>query len=66
MVKYSRGGFGVRYGLRNIKKHQHINRLQKAKVQCYFCDCKKVKRIDMGIWKCLKCQVKYAGSAYTL
>tara|TARA_Y100000031_G_C8124403_1_gene339775 strand:+ start:104 stop:295 length:192 start_codon:yes stop_codon:yes gene_type:complete len=57
--------FGARYGRRTKKKFAQIEKVQRAKHKCPQCNKTAVKRLAMGIWKCNKCEVKFAGKAYT-
>ena len=61
-----RGGFGVRYGLKNVKKYAAIARNQKRVLVCAKCDYPALRRICAGIWACKKCRIKIAGGAYSL
>jgi len=56
--------FGPRYGTRTKKILLQIERLQKQKQECPFCERKSLKRVAAGIWKCKKCGKKFAGAAY--
>ena len=56
--------FGARYGIRTKKKFAQIEKLQRAKHKCPYCNKLAVKRVALGIWKCNKCEVKYASKAY--
>ncbi len=60
----SAGRFGARYGKKVREKIAEIEKLQKQKHLCPRCGEKKVIRISKGIWKCKKCNVKFAGLAY--
>ena len=61
----STGRFGVRYG-RKIKENiRKIEKIQKQKHICPNCRNKNVVRVAVGIWKCKKCGIKFAGGAYT-
>ena len=66
MVKINRGGWSVRYGVKQVAKYDQIRRRQKTMQRCKFCDFKKIKRQSVGIWKCHKCNTIYAGDAYNL
>ena len=57
--------FGSRYGRRPKKKFSQIERLQRSKHKCPYCNKTAVKRVAAGIWHCRKCEVKFAGKAYT-
>ena len=58
--------FGPRYGRRVKAKFQHIETQQRAKYKCPYCNKLSVKRQAVGIWHCNKCEVKFAGKAYTV
>ncbi len=57
--------FGPRYGRRNKDKVANIEIQHRGTHKCPFCNYKQVKRLEMGIWKCSKCEAKFAGKAYT-
>ncbi|MBR9683371.1 50S ribosomal protein L37ae [Candidatus Woesearchaeota archaeon] len=57
--------FGARYGRRPKKKFAQIETEQRAKHKCPYCNKDAVKRIAAGIWQCRKCDVKFAGKAYS-
>jgi large subunit ribosomal protein L37Ae len=57
--------FGSRYGRRPRKKFAQIEKEQRAKHKCPYCNKTAVKRIAVGIWQCRKCDIKFAGKAYT-
>ncbi|MBU0460129.1 MAG: 50S ribosomal protein L37ae [Nanoarchaeota archaeon] len=58
--------FGARYGRRTKKKLAQVEILQRGKHKCPYCNKDAVKRIAAGIWHCNKCEVKFAGKAYTI
>ena len=58
--------FGARYGRKPKKKFNIIEVQQRAKHKCPYCNKDAVKRVAMGIWQCRKCDVKFAGKAYTI
>ncbi|MFQ6020949.1 MAG: 50S ribosomal protein L37ae [Candidatus Aenigmatarchaeota archaeon] len=60
----SSGRFGPRYGTRTKKIVAAIEKKQKQKQVCPYCERKTLKRIASGIWYCKKCKVKFAGGAY--
>lgn len=66
MIKINRGGWKTRYGVKQVAKYDSIRRKQKLLVRCKFCDFKRVKRQAVGLWKCGKCDIKYAGDAYEI
>jgi len=57
--------FGARYGRKPKKKFAKIEKTQRAKHKCPYCNKAAVKRIAAGIWQCRKCSIKFAGKAYT-
>jgi len=59
------GRFGVKYGRSVRNKISEIESLQRKKQKCIFCD-GTAKRLSKGIWKCKKCEKKFAGPTYTL
>ena len=61
----SAGRFGSRYGVRARTRVRNVEIQQKAKHICPSCGHQKVKRISTSIWQCGKCNVKFAGGAYT-
>lgn len=58
------GRFGPRYGTRTRKIVAAIERVQKQKQQCPYCERNALKRMAAGIWFCNKCKTKFAGGAY--
>jgi len=58
------GRYGVRYGKGIKKKVAEIEKVQRQKHICPKCGMPYVKRVSSGIWKCKKCETKFAGSAY--
>lgn len=60
----SAGRFGSRYGVTVRQKVANIEKIQKRKHKCPYCNYNKVKRLSAGIWKCKKCGTKFAGKAY--
>jgi len=59
----SAGRFGARHGIRIRRKITEIESVQRKKQLCIFC--KGIsKRISKGIWKCGKCEKKFAGHTY--
>ena len=62
----SAGRFGARYGRRAKSKLVKIEEKQNKKQMCPFCKKPGVKRVSKGIWKCSKCDKKFAGGTYYL
>lgn len=60
----SMGRFGPRYGTRTKKVAGAVEKIQKQKQVCPYCERPMLKRIAAGIWSCKKCKVKFAGGAY--
>ena len=56
--------FGPRYGRRVKRKLAEIEKVQKGKQKCPYCNAQKVKRINTGIWTCKRCGSKFTGGAY--
>ena len=61
----STGRFGVRYGPTVKQRLLALERKQKASYACPNCHKIRVKRLSVGIWQCSKCNIKFAGKAYT-
>lgn len=57
---------GARYPAKIRKKIQEIRSLSRKKYKCPKCDRYSVRRVQAGIWKCKKCNYKFAGHAYYL
>jgi len=60
----SAGRFGARYGKRIRDKIVQVEVKQRKKQKCPFCGKLGVKRLSKGIWKCSKCDKKFAGDTY--
>jgi large subunit ribosomal protein L37Ae len=59
------GRFGARYG---VKPRNQLAAIMTAKARAYECpNCKHVavRRVASGIWRCRKCDLTFAGGAYT-
>ena len=61
----STGRFGVRYGQSVRRKLRPIEKKQRQKQKCIFCQ-GQAKRVSKGIWQCKRCGKKFAGHAYYL
>ena len=62
----SAGRFGSRYGKKVRDKIVGVEEKQRKKQKCPFCGKLGVKRISKGIWKCSKCNKKFASDTYHL
>ncbi len=60
----SAGRFGPRYGKTIRQKVSRIEARMRSTHGCPYCLTRKVKRVFVGVWKCHKCQAKFAGRAY--
>ncbi|MBN4049253.1 50S ribosomal protein L37ae [archaeon AH-315-M20] len=58
--------FGARYGTKTKHKFAKIEREQRRKHKCPYCNNVKVKRVAVGIWHCRKCDSKFTGKAYSV
>ena len=62
----SAGRFGARYGKKVRDNLVKVESKQRAKQKCPFCEKLGVKRLAKGIWKCPKCDKKFASNTYHL
>ena len=62
----SSGRFGARYGRSIRAKLVNVESKQRVKQKCPFCQKLGVKRVSKGIWKCSKCDKKFASDIYHL
>ena len=62
----SAGRFGARYGKRVRAKLVKVESKQRVKQKCPFCEKLGAKRLSKGIWKCSKCDKKFAAGTYHL
>ena len=62
----SAGRFGARYGKRPKAGLIAVEIKQRKKQKCPFCEKLGAKRLSKGIWKCSKCNKKFAGDVYYL
>ncbi|MBS3065000.1 MAG: 50S ribosomal protein L37ae [DPANN group archaeon] len=60
----STGRWGARYGLKLRKSVLKIEKIQRGRHKCPFCEKLAVKRLATGIWFCRSCESKFAGRAY--
>jgi len=58
--------FGARYGSKPKHKFAKIEKEQRKKHLCPYCNTLKVKRVAVGIWHCRKCGSKFTGKAYSI
>ncbi len=58
------GRFGPRYGTRTKTIIASIEKMQKKKHECPYCERPALERLSAGIWHCKKCNKKFAGGAY--
>ena len=59
------GRYGARYGVRAKTRVKNVEFEQKIKHICPNCGHQKVRRISTSIWQCKKCNIKFAGGAYS-
>ena len=62
----SAGRFGAKYGRSIRAKLVKVEVKQRVKQKCPFCGKLGVKRLSKGIWKCSKCNKKFASDTYYL
>ena len=58
------GRFGARYGKTVRNRLSAVETKQRVKQKCPFCNRLGVKRLSKGIWKCSKCNKKFASNTY--
>ena len=58
--------FGARYGSKPKHKFAKIEKEQRKRHRCPYCNYVKVRRKAVGIWQCNKCDAKFTGKAYTI
>ncbi|MBN1385540.1 50S ribosomal protein L37ae [Candidatus Woesearchaeota archaeon] len=56
--------FGPRYGRKIRAKVADVEKVQKARQKCPYCNSLKVKREAAGIFFCSKCLSKFTSKAY--
>jgi large subunit ribosomal protein L37Ae len=59
------GRYGPRYGVRIRKQIAAVTAAKNKSYECPRCKHVAVKRVSTGIWKCRRCDLKFAGGAYT-
>lgn len=62
----SAGRFGAGYGKNVRTKLINVESKQRKKQKCPFCNKLGAKRLAKGIWKCSKCDKKFASNTYYL
>jgi large subunit ribosomal protein L37Ae len=62
----SAGRLGARYGKKVRNMLVQVESKQKVRQKCPFCKRLGAKRLSNGIWKCPKCNKKFAGDTYSL
>jgi len=62
----SAGRFGARYGRSVRFKTASVETLQRKKQKCPLCNRFGAKRLSKGIWKCSKCNKKFASDTYII
>ena len=60
----STGRFGPRYGAKLRRRVLDIDNRRKEPSRCPSCATKALKRKAVGLWKCGKCDLLFAGGAY--
>ncbi|MCW4022895.1 MAG: 50S ribosomal protein L37ae [archaeon] len=58
-------GLGARYGATIRKRYVKVLTEQRQTHKCPQCGAEAVKRESVGVWNCGKCNVTFAGGAYT-
>lgn len=60
------GRFGPRYGKKVRQKLIAVEDKQRKKQKCPFCGKLGIKRLSKGIWKCPRCDKKFASDVFHL
>jgi large subunit ribosomal protein L37Ae len=60
------GRFGARYGKKVRIKLVNVEDKQRVRQKCPLCKRLGVKRLSKGVWKCKKCNKKFASDVYYL
>ncbi len=60
----STGRYGVRYGAKLRRRVLDIDRKRAEPVRCPACATKALRRVAVGLWRCRKCELLFAGGAY--
>ena len=58
------GNLGARYGSGIRKRVLWLEKTRREVYRCEKCTSTNIKRVASGIWVCMKCGNKFAGSAY--
>lgn len=59
------GRYGPRYGVRTRKQMAVVSTAKSRSYECPRCNHVAVKRVSTGVWQCRRCDLKFAGGAYT-
>ena len=59
------GRYGPRYGVKVRKQIASTSQAKKRAYKCPRCNHQAVRRVSTGIWQCRRCDLKFAGGAYT-
>ena len=59
------GRYGARYGVRVRKQTKTVETAKGKSYECPRCHQVAVRRVASGIWRCRRCDLKFAGGAYT-
>ena len=59
------GRYGPRYGIKIRRQTTSIEKNLRKRHTCPTCHHNSVKRVSTGIWQCKRCNLKFAGGAYT-
>ncbi|NCN51455.1 50S ribosomal protein L37ae [archaeon] len=62
----SAGRFGSRHGKTVRDKLVKVEKKQKVKQKCPFCEKLGSKRVSKGVWECPRCKKKFASNTYYL
>ncbi|KHO45008.1 MAG: hypothetical protein QJ16_C0023G0018 [archaeon GW2011_AR1] len=62
----SAGRFGARYGKTVRDKLVQVEKKQRVKQKCPFCEKIGLKRISKGVWNCPRCEKTFASNVYYL
>ncbi|MEK6823567.1 MAG: 50S ribosomal protein L37ae [Nanoarchaeota archaeon] len=62
----SAGRFGARYGKTPKARLVKVEEKQRVKQKCPFCKRLSAKILSKGIWKCSKCNKKFASRVFYL